>query len=386
MTDKKLHIAVIIDARGEFGRGVFHGFTQYATTRENWRILLDDDRGRGTHWQEYNIDGMIAASADIALMEDALKQTQFVVNTSHGIPPEMCPSVLVDNRAVGEMAARHFLRRGFAHFAFYGATWQTFSNERREGFCGLLEEENIPCLVFSWVHDKQGNVDFPASHLHREDWLIELPKPVGIFTSHDNEAFSLLRLCQELGLAVPEEVAILGVDNDQLRGLAASPPLSSIQPNFQRQGYEAAHLLDDLLNGATPPEEPLLIPPVDVVTRQSTDIIAIDDPEIAQALRVIREHACDPISVEDVLMRVMISRRTLERRFREILGRTPHQEILRMRLARAEELLTRSDMKTAKIAEACGFRHIQNFNAYFRKAHGLTPGQFRKEHELPGSE
>ncbi len=376
MSDRA-EIMTAVDARGEFGRGVFHGVCRYAVQDASWRLLLDDDEGRATYWRDCHLDGLVSGIADPDLLARAASHSRWVVNASASVDPTLYPSVINDNEAIAQAAAAHLLDRGFVHLAFYGGERSIYSRQRRDFFARAVEAAGKSCLIYDWPRDPDGGIDYVRADTDRGDWLISSPKPLGLFTAYDGEAFSILRVCQDIGLSVPEEVAVLGVDNDQLRDPVASPPLSSVQPDFEGIGYRAAALLDDLMAGKAPPAEPIRVKPLGVVTRRSTDIVAVEDPELAQALRMIREHACDPISVDNVLDAIMVSRRTLERRFKETLGRTPHQEILRHRLARAEELLLRSEMKTAQIARECGFSHVQNFNACFRKAYRQTPGQFR---------
>jgi LacI family transcriptional regulator len=373
-------IMVSVDARGEFGRGVFHGVSRFAANRAGWQLYLDDDAGRSINWAHHRADGLIAGIADVQLLDRAAASCAGVVNTSAYVGPDRYPTILPDNLAIGRMAAEHFLERGFETFAFYGGPWNTYARLRYEGYSHRLGEAGKSCAHFPWIRQAAGRVDFDASGDFLGPWMQSLEKPAGLLASHDAEGFVLLRTAQRVGLSVPEQVAVVGVDNDQMRCPVANPPLSSVQPDFVRLGYEAGRLLERLLDGADPPTEPLLIPPIGVVTRQSSDIIAISDPELARAVQMIRHHACDPIGVEDLAGQVGTSRRTLERRFKQRLGRSPHQEILRVRLRRAEELLIRSEVKVGQIARDCGFGHVQNFNAAFAREFGQTPGAYRKAH------
>jgi LacI family transcriptional regulator len=214
-----------------------------------------------------------------------------------------------------------------------------------------------------------------AADLRR--WLRELPKPVGIMACYDIRGQQVLDACRSAGLAVPAEVAVIGVDNDELLCDLASPPLTSVVPNAHRTGYEAAGLLDRLMAGKRVAAAPTLIAPLGVAARQSTDVLAVDDREVARAVQFIREHACDGINVGDVLRVVPLSRRVLEMRFQRLLGRTPREEILQARLGRVKQLLGETDLPLYLIAERTGFEHVEYLSVVFRREAGTTPSAFR---------
>ena len=212
------------------------------------------------------------------------------------------------------------------------------------------------------------------------DWVAALPKPVGILACTDQLGFWLLDACRRVGSAVPEEVAVVGVENDETLCQLATPRLSSVAFDGVRVGYESAALLDRLMRGEQPPQEPLVVPPRGIVVRQSSDIVAIDDAAVAAALRFIREHACHGVSVAEVIGRVGLSRTVLERRMRAAIGRTPGEEIVRVRFARVKALLAETDLTVAEIADRCGMEHPQYLAASFKKQFGMTPGAFRRRH------
>jgi LacI family transcriptional regulator len=197
---------------------------------------------------------------------------------------------------------------------------------------------------------------------------------------NDFRGIQALDACRRAGIAVPEEVAVIGVDNEELVCKLAYPPLSSVDPGARSLGYEAAALLDRLIRGEPRPATPLLIPPVGVVTRLSTDVNAIADPDIAAAMRFIREHACEGIGVDDVLSQVPVSRSVLQRRFRSLLGRSIHAMIAGVRLQRAKQLLVETDLPLSVIAKRAGFSHVEYLCAAFRQATGRPPGTYRREH------
>jgi LacI family transcriptional regulator len=206
-----------------------------------------------------------------------------------------------------------------------------------------------------------------------------LPRPVGILAANDVRGIEVLGACQASELKVPEEVAVLGVDDDALLYEICAPPLSSIIPNIEEIGYEAAALLDQLMNNKRTPASERFIPPLGIATRHSTDVMSVGDPEFAAAVRFIRENACHGVTVADVFNHVSLSRSTLERRFRSYLGRSPQAEIRAIQIARAERLLAETDHAIQRIAELVGFEHTEYFNVVFKREAGQTPGEYRHQ-------
>jgi LacI family transcriptional regulator len=204
---------------------------------------------------------------------------------------------------------------------------------------------------------------------------------------YDFKGQQVLDVCAELGIAVPEQVAVIGVDNDSHLCSLCTPPLTSVVPDTRRAGYEAARLLDRLMQGSPVPADAILVKPVGIVDRQSTDVYAIDDADVVRALRFIRAHACEGIRVADVLREVSLSRRVLESRFRELLGRTPHAEIHRLQMERACRLLTETDLPLVQVASQTGLAHAEYLSVAFKRHTGLSPRDYRRQHRLstPGS-
>jgi LacI family transcriptional regulator len=211
-------------------------------------------------------------------------------------------------------------------------------------------------------------------------WLASLPHPVGVLACNDIRGLQVLDACRRIDLPVPERVAVLGVDNDVALCELADPPLSSIDQDLERIGYEAAALLDRLMRGDEPPADPILIQPVGVVTRLSTDSVAIDDPAVATVIRLIRQHACDHRGVDFLADRAGISRRALQRRFKAMTGRTLREELLEAQLARVRQMLADTDLKLEAIAVRAGFRYIGYLCSSFKKQTGMTPGEYRRIH------
>jgi LacI family transcriptional regulator len=232
------------------------------------------------------------------------------------------------------------------------------------------------------VYESSGKDPWTTEHNALLAWVSKLPKPVGIMACYDIKAQQLLDVCRENDLAVPEEIAVIGVDNDPVLCNLTTPPLTSVIPNTHRTGYEAAMLLDRMMSGERIAPKGYLIPPIGVYTRQSTDVLALADREIAAAVRFIREHACDGATIKDLLRVVPLSRRVLEGRYWKSTGRTPHQDLVRFRIDRVKQLLTETDHSLERIAALAGFDHPEYMSVAFKRETGATPGKFRQLAQL----
>ncbi|MGC1273355.1 MAG: DNA-binding transcriptional regulator [Planctomycetaceae bacterium] len=379
---KRPAVALLIETSNAYARGLLAGIVRYARElHPPWSIRLVE-QGRGDPppaWlRNWKGDGIVAR-IETQTIARAVKATGLpVVDVSAARHVPGVPWVETDDGAIAKLAAEHLLERGFRHFGFCGEPGFNWSNWREAAFVRSLRDAGHACEVFDTPSQSRRAHEREAM----ARWIARLPKPAGVMACYDIRAQQLLDACRDAGVAVPDEIAVIGVDNDELLCDLSMPPLSSVVPDSRRAGYEAARLLDQLLAGRKVPAEPVLVPPLGVATRQSTDVLAIDDRDVAQAIRFIREHACDGIAVSDVLRVVPLSRRAFEKRFLDRLGRTPHQEILRLKIARAEQLLTETDLSLAAIAERTGFRHAEYLSVAFKRATGRTPGQHRTAHDV----
>jgi LacI family transcriptional regulator len=252
---------------------------------------------------------------------------------------------------------------------------------RGEHFARALAEAGRDCSLYQPAA-KPGRPDpWKSNDAGIARWIETLPRPAGVLAAWDGCAVQILQVCRRIGVVVPDALAVLGVDNDELLCDLADPPLSSVATGFQEIGYRAAELLDRMMAGAEVPPGPQPIRPLGVVTRQSTDMLAIDDRNVSEALRFIRERACHAIRVEDVLARVPLTRRVLESRFKRLVGRTPHAEIVHARLRHVEELLIETDLPLKSIASRTGFPHVQYLISSFKRNLGLTPGEYRLQNQ-----
>jgi LacI family transcriptional regulator len=256
------------------------------------------------------------------------------------------------------------------------------SQEREAAFCDAVREAGCePARCYNTHRNRA--FDLLAQRWYVDSnvprWIAALPTPVGIFAAVDYFGVALTQVCREIGLRIPEDVAVLGVDNDDVYCRLARPPLSSVIPSAQRVGYEAGALLDQLLNGHKPPREPVLVEPLGIQTRRSTEVLATDDEDVVAAARFIRESAHQPIKVADVLRVVPVSRRALERRFRRALGRGLAEEISRVRLERGRRLLAETDLSMSRVAEHSGFTDASHLTSVFHRELGITPSEYRRQ-------
>ena len=278
----------------------------------------------------------------------------------------------LDDAPVGKMAFQHFQDRGFVHFGFVGND-QPYSLSRYESFVGVLRKKGFSCSVCPRT---PGSMK-PRANKDVAAWLQSLPKPVGILCCHDPIARDLLSVCHAEQLRVPEEIAILGIDNDLVWCEASTPQLSSIIIPWRRFGWEAANWVERLLKGEKPKGDRIVwISPRDVMTRQSTDSIAVTDPDLARALAHIRSHACEGLSVKELVHATLLDRRALERKFAKFLNRSPHDEIRRVRIDRAKLLLSETALSPNQIAQKTGFSR-KHFAAVFTQIVGVTPLKYR---------
>jgi len=278
-------------------------------------------------------------------------------------------------------AVEHFAIRGFKHFAYCGDAQYGWSIKRGRRFAAHVRERGA--ISHEFRIEPSGRL--ADDRFAMAEWLLQLPKPVGILACYDIAGQELLEACKIAGLAVPDSVAVLGVDNDELICNLTTPPLSSIQSDATRTGFLAASLLDEMMSGRALEPQLHLIKPLRVVTRQSSDILSVSDQLVARALQLIRDRADEGVPVSAVQRHVGLSRRSLDYRFLQILGRTVHEEITRVRMERLADLLVNTDWTLPQIAQRLGFNHAEYMGVAFKKFVGSSPGEYRRANraELP---
>lgn len=284
-----------------------------------------------------------------------------------------------DSVGAAEIAAIHLLEKKFVHFAFAGYYQQIWSDIRMEAFTGIIEQNGHSVHQYPLPIVKGQLISWEKEERFLARWLSDLPKPIGIFACNDQRGREVLDACHLADIPVPEKVAVIGVDNDEILCDLSFPPLSSIALNAEKGGYLAAKILDEMMNGREVPLEKITVEPLWVVERRSTEMVAIDDSDIAAVLRYIHANANLPFSIEEMVQKISVSRRNLEIRFRRALGRTILQEIQKVRIERAKRLLQETDYSMPKIALAVGFQTASYLIQIFRKTVGITPRKYRAQ-------
>ena len=347
-------VAVCVDRAQGYGNAALRGIAKYVETFGPWSLFIDG-RFSGDYaesWlQRWNGDGILAYVEDSRLAKSLRRSgiptvEMFGHRYDLGLA-QVCP----DNEAVGKMAAEHLLERKFCHFTFCGYSGHPFSELRYRGFASTIKRAGydcklhlVPrhaCILKQWAQVQQQLVH----------WLAALPKPMAIMACTDRHAQRVLDACRRADLSVPEEIAVIGAGNDEELCRLSNPSLTSVDFDVELIGYEAAQVLHRLFTNNCAGNTQVLLNPARVVTRTSTDIMAIPDQLIASVVRHIREHACSGLMVNDLLSRFRISRTTFYARFEKALGRSPHDEILRTKLERARHLLTQSNLAIERVAE-----------------------------------
>ncbi len=369
---KRRSVALLVETSNAYARGLLAGIMAYVRQHQPWSIYLPE-LGRGDVPPKWRGDGIIARIETKAIARAVARTGLPVVDVSAGRHRKSIPWVETDDGAIAKLAVEHLLERGFRQLAFCGERRFNWSRWRAEHVQKLAREAGVGFHFY----ESSGTDPWTKEHNALLAWVRKLPKPAGIMACYDIKAQQLLDVCRENGVGVPEEVAVIGVDNDPLLCSLTTPPLTSVIPNTQRTGYEAAALLDRIMNGERIPPKGHFIPPIGVETRQSTDVLALADREIAAAVRFIREHACDGATIGDLLRVVPLSRRVMESRYRRSTGRTPHQDLVRFRIERVKQLLAETDHSLERIATLAGFDHPEYMSVAFKRETGTTPGRFR---------
>jgi LacI family transcriptional regulator len=375
------HLIVLVEVESAPGRSALRGIGRYLREDRTCRaahIRPDNDGGWVADAKRMQPGAIVARvwDRDVAM---ALRKTGLpVVDIAGEMPGLGLPMVRLDNPAIGRTMAEHLIERGFRRLAFIGMRGPKWAEERRAAFVETAARRGLDVAEQDSPYDPLPLQLDESVRSRLQQWLVDLPKPVGIGACNDHTGRSVLDQCRELDLAVPEDIAVLGVDNDDLICETADPTLSSVVADHFRIGYEAALIAARLARGDAPVQEITLIEPRRVVTRASTDSIAVDDPHVSAAMQVIRLHACEGIEVDDVVASVPVSRSVLQRRFRSVLGRSIHDVIVDTRLKRAKELLAETDLPLAEVAERSGITPQPYLNVVFKAHMGETPLCYRK--------
>jgi LacI family transcriptional regulator len=371
-------VIVLIETSRAFGRGLLYGIASYAKIHGPWNFYREPRSLKQTvpSLTKWNANGIIMRNSNI--YRQFLKLNLPVILILHDSTyPDKFPVVATDSKKIAKLAAEHLLARGLRHFAFCGLDDYFWSNDRKTDFINFITKSGYPIFVYEQSRYKKYK-SWENEQMRMADWLKTLPKPVGIMACNDDRGQHVLEACKTAGLNVPEEVTVIGVDNDPLICELCDPPLTSIALNTESAGFHAAELLDRLMNGEPMDGQIIYAPPTHVVRRQSTDILAIDDLNLADAIRYIRQNAKRKIHVDDVVLQTSLSRRSLESRFRKILHRSIQEEIRRVRTELISEMLIETNLSISEISSAFNFTDLEHITRYFRKEKGLGLREFRK--------
>ncbi len=385
--NQRPHVALLIETSRGHGRQIIEGVARYAAEHGSWLLRLEprniDDRP--PRWlKTWQGDGIIVR-CDTPQMARAVLETRLpVIDVRGGVPEAGIPLVGVDNAPVVEAAFEHFRQRGFRHFAWceFFRKPRVWIDQRRQCFQQLVAKNGSTCNIFRPKQTKRGMsrnaTSSPQDMQELLEWLNNLPRPIAILACDDEQAHLVLDAALTLGLRVPEDAAVMGIDNDEVFCRVSSPPLSSVDVNALAVGYKAAEVLAARMKGRRIAGSTMM-PPRGVVTRLSTDMIAVDDQEAAAAIGFIREHACQPITAEEVAAHLAVSRSTLDRCLHVAVGQSATAAILQARLARVKTDLAETELSLKAIASRTGFASVQHLANLFRDRVGMTPGSYRQD-------
>jgi LacI family transcriptional regulator len=375
-------VAVLVDTSTSWGRRIVMGIHNYIRKSGRWQLFIEA-RGMEEHWSVppgWRGDGVIARIGHPEMAAE-LKTLRIPVINVSGI--ELAGAdftrVATDLNASAKLASDHFLNRGFKHFAFFSLSGLSYVATLQEAFVRAVRSARCECAIHTEMPRHGAEMDWNADLAQLGEWLRSLPKPVGVLTWNQSSGREVIFACQVAGLLVPEEVAVLSASDDDLLCEVLHIPMSGIMVAAEQIGHEAARLLHRLMRGGKPPQQPTLFPPLSVVTRQSTDTLAMPDRALVKALSFIRGNVFREIQVNEVAREAGVSRRVLERRFADQLGRTPAEEIRRLHFERAKELLAGTDLPIPDVAAAAGFGSPEYLAYLFRENMQVTPLQYRKQ-------
>jgi LacI family transcriptional regulator len=387
------NVALVFMTKAEENVRILSAIAKYNRFHERWSAFVDDD---AVAWNDP--DWILGSGTWHGAMCKHYAPPFFQRCLEKGIPcvdlsdhPDRTPGipkVRPDNRAIGEEAAEYFLEKGFRNFGFCGFATENWSSTRGSGFCDALfimgmQSHKLETAYPDFYHGPICNPCGPQWDEHErhliEEWLDSIPKPVGIFCCNDMRGLQVLEACRSLGIHVPGEVAVLGANNDLFRCELSQPQLSSIPVNTDFYGTTAARLLAEMMAGVDHSQTEIMVDPLGVISRHSTDFTHIQDRTIIQALDLIWDRSCKGITVEEIAKAVNVSRSLLERKFRRYLGKSPQAEIRKVQLTQVKKLLSETDYTLDQVAELAGYQHPEYMHAVFKKQTSMTPSQYRRK-------
>lgn len=384
-----IRLILLTDFTEAFSHNLLKGILAYSKGREPWVVC----RMPPSYRERYGIPGVLKwaykwkADAIIAQFDDNDDVSLFRKNGIIALAQDFksrfthIPNITSEYRLTGQMAADFLLQKGFRHFAFYGYKDVVWSQERCDGFRERITAQGFGADFQEYQNQRLENLWF-YDHTPLADWLRSLPRPTALLACDDTQGNRITEVCRANGIKIPEEIAVLGVDNDAMTCNLSDPPLSSIDLNIEKGGYEAAQLIEKLKQNMNAPFEDIVIHPTHVVNRHSTDVYSTDDPYVQTALRYIHQNLEKRISVADIVRQVPLSRRLLEMRFKQVTNQPVYQYIFQLRMDRFAQLLLENKEPIAEIATQVGLVDYNSLGRQFKKQRGCSPSEYRKQHCL----
>jgi LacI family transcriptional regulator len=373
-------IVLLLETSRAFGRQLIMGIAHYSRLNGPWSFYKEpvDLKSSIPHLTNWKPDGIIMR--DSLITKELLKLKIPTILAIHDSKyPKDLPVIKTDSYSIAKMASDHLLEKGLKNFAFCGFNNYDWSKERGFYFKQFLHEAGFKTHIY--IPPKNLKNDWEGEQHHVSEWIKVLPKPIGIFTCNDDRGQHILEVCKMINLKVPEDVAVIGVDNDPMICDIGDPPLTSIALNVESAGYAAAKLMDQLINKKKITGKQIMVTPSHIVQRQSTDILAVDNAEVALAIHYIKKNAKNKIFVRDVVKITNLSRRTLEKQFRKTIHRSIYDEIRLVRIEWISKLLIETDLTISQITSLFNFTDVEHISRYFKKEKGIGLRQFRKIHQ-----
>lgn len=378
-------VLILVNFSEEYGRGLLNGIAKYSRLFGPFnfcRISLANGNKKelknAIEWAKtWGANGIIAQIENERTYQKLVQLNIPIIAQDTNERFLGIPNITGLYKATGQLAATYFIEKGFKNFAFYGFDNRVWSRERCEGFCEKVTENNFKVQVYE--HQEE---EMPPLWSYKEsslsNWLNALPKPIAIMTCDDNQGQHITEACKAVGISVPEQISVLGVDNDLSICNLSDPPLSSISLNTEKAGFETAQLLSKMMLDDKYNFNDIFVEPLQIITRRSSDFLAVDDKEISKALHFIYYNYKENICVSDVVNATALSRRVLEKRFQSVLKRSILDEINTLRIKHVKQLLIETDLSITEISSICGYTDVKNLSRYFYRHEGINPLEFRK--------
>jgi LacI family transcriptional regulator len=378
---KLKRVILLLETSRAFGRDLLYGIGRYSRLNGPWSFYREPRGLKSSipHLTNWKADGIIMRNS--VIRSDLAKMNLPTILALHEPNRvEKIPAIITDSKSISNLAAEHLINRGLSHFAYCGFDHFQWSIERKYYFKKIIEDSGFNIYIYKQSANSK-DISWQSEQSRMKKWIQNLPKPVGIMACNDDRGLHVLEICKTLGIKIPEEVAVIGVDNDPLICDLSDPPLSSVSLNTEQAGYAAAELLDKMMNKEQIEIKDINVSATHVVQRQSTELLAINDKEVVEAIRFIRNNAKNKIQIKDVVNHTCIGRRSLENRFKETLHRSINQEIRRVRTELIKKMLVETNLSISEITSSFNFTGIEHISRYFKKENGVSLKQFRKQNQ-----